>query len=59
MSSSALAPNPTEWRLTKTRPYAHQRNVVDIMQTRMELYDRIGYHDYEARLDSVFAAAKK
>ena len=44
---------------TAIRRDGHQRNVVDIMQTRMELYDRIGYHDYEARLDSVFAAAKK
>ena len=44
---------------TAIRQDGHQRNVVDTMQTRMELYDRIGYHDYEARLDSVFAAAKK
>lgn len=44
---------------TAIRRDGHQRNVVDMMQTRMELYDRIGYHDYEARLDSVFAAAKK
>ena len=44
---------------TAIRRDGHQRNVVDTMQTRMELYDRIGYHDYEARLDSVFAAAKK
>ena len=44
---------------TAIRRDGHQRNVVDLMQTRMELYDRIGYHDYEARLDSVFAAAKK
>ena len=44
---------------TAIRRDGHQRNVVDMMQTRMVLYDRIGYHDYEARLDSVFAAAKK
>ena len=44
---------------TAIRQDGHQRNVVDTMQTRMELYERIGYHDYEARLDSVFAAAKK
>jgi methylisocitrate lyase len=25
------------------------------MQTRMELYDSIGYHDYEAKLDALFA----
>ncbi|MBN8798678.1 MAG: methylisocitrate lyase, partial [Stenotrophomonas nitritireducens] len=33
----------------------HQRNVVDAMQTREELYDRIGYHAFEAQLDKVFA----
>jgi methylisocitrate lyase len=33
----------------------HQRNVVDTMQTREELYERIGYHDYERRLDELFA----
>jgi len=33
----------------------HQRNVVGMMQTREELYERIGYHDYERRLDELFA----
>jgi methylisocitrate lyase len=33
----------------------HQRNVIDTMQTREELYDRIGYHDYERRLDALFS----
>jgi methylisocitrate lyase len=32
-----------------------QKNVVDTMQTRMELYESIGYHDYEAKLDALFA----
>jgi methylisocitrate lyase len=36
----------------------HQRNVVGQMQTRDELYDRIGYHDYERKLDALFARAK-
>jgi methylisocitrate lyase len=35
-----------------------QKNVVDTMQTRMELYDVIGYHDYEQRLDTLFARKK-
>jgi len=35
-----------------------QQNVVDTMQTRMELYDAIGYHDFEQKLDAVFAAKK-
>lgn len=36
----------------------HQQNVIDIMQTREELYERIGYHDFEQRLDALFAAKK-
>ena len=31
-----------------------QKNVVDTMQTRMELYDFLGYHDYEQKLDQLF-----
>jgi methylisocitrate lyase len=36
-----------------------QKNVLDLMQTRMELYDSIGYHDFEQKLDALFAAGKK
>lgn len=36
----------------------HQKNVVDMMQTRDELYDRIGYHEYEEKLDALFAQSK-
>ena len=36
----------------------HQHNVVDLMQTREELYDRIGYHRYEAQLDALFRQGK-
>lgn len=36
----------------------HQRSVVDTMQTREELYDRIGYHAYEQHLDALFASRK-
>jgi len=35
-----------------------QKAVVDLMQTRMELYDVIGYHAYEQRLDALFARKK-
>lgn len=31
-----------------------QRNVTDRMQTRSELYDVLGYHDYERKLDELF-----
>ncbi len=32
-----------------------QKNVIDTMQTRMELYDTIGYHAFEQKLDALFA----
>jgi methylisocitrate lyase len=32
-----------------------QKNVIDTMQTRMELYDTIGYHAFEQKLDQLFA----
>jgi methylisocitrate lyase len=32
-----------------------QRNVIDTMQTREELYDRIDYYAYERHLDELFA----
>lgn len=43
---------------TAIRRDGHQKNVVDLMQTREELYDRIGYHEYEQKLDELFAAKK-
>ncbi|HEY9279786.1 MAG TPA: methylisocitrate lyase [Eoetvoesiella sp.] len=36
----------------------HQKNVIDTMQTREELYDRIGYHAFESHLDTLFAKSK-
>jgi methylisocitrate lyase len=36
----------------------HQRNVLDTMQTREELYDRIGYWEFEERLDALFNTNK-
>ena len=36
-----------------------QKNVLDLMQTREELYERIGYHDYEQRLDALFSSSRK
>lgn len=32
-----------------------QKNVIDTMQTRMDLYDTIGYHEFEQQLDRLFA----
>ena len=35
-----------------------QIDVVEMMQTRMELYDYLGYHDYEQKLDQLFSQGK-
>ena len=35
-----------------------QEGTLEIMQTRMELYDMLGYHEYEQKMDSLFAAGK-
>lgn len=35
-----------------------QKNVVDLMQTRMDLYDYLGYHAYEQKLDQLFKGEK-
>ncbi len=40
------------------REQGTQESVVDTMQTRMELYDFLGYHDYEQKLDQLFAETK-
>ena len=44
---------------TAIRRDGTQKNVVDTMQTRMELYEAIGYHAFEQRLDALFAKGKK
>ena len=36
-----------------------QKNVLDTMQTRNELYDYLNYHEYEQKLDQLFAQGKK
>ena len=36
-----------------------QRAVVDTMQTRAKLYDFLGYHAYEQKLDALFAQRKE
>jgi len=33
----------------------HQRNVINIMQTRDELYEYLGYHEFEQKLDELYA----
>lgn len=36
----------------------HQKNVIELMQTRDELYEMLGYHDYEQKLDELFKKEK-
>ncbi len=35
-----------------------QEGTLELMQTRMELYDMLNYHDYEQKMDSLFAQGK-
>ena len=43
---------------TAIRRDGTQKNVIDTMQTRMELYERINYHAFEQSLDALFAQKK-
>lgn len=35
------------------------KNVLDTMETRSELYENIGYHAYEQKLDELFKNNRK
>jgi len=41
------------------RQDGHQKNVIKQMQTRAELYQCIGYHRFEDKLDALFSAKKE
>jgi len=43
---------------TALRQEGTQKSVLDSMQTRKELYEVLAYHDYEAKLDDLFARDK-
>ncbi len=36
-----------------------QKNIIDIMQTRAELYDYLDYHSFEEKLDKIFSREEK
>jgi len=36
-----------------------QKHVLDLMQSRADLYQYLDYHAYEAKLDRLFAAGKE
>lgn len=40
---------------TTLRETGTQESVVETMQTRAELYEFLGYHEYENKLDELFA----
>jgi methylisocitrate lyase len=50
MSSAALAVYGA------LRKEGTQKSVLDLMQTRMELYDVLGYNEYEKKLDELFGS---
>ena len=57
--SAFRAMNLAALRVYRTiREQGTQRGVVDAMQTRDELYDFLGYHGYETKLDELFAAER-
>ncbi|WP_271408229.1 methylisocitrate lyase [Pseudomonas sp. Q1-7] len=58
LSAFRAANKAAEAVYTAIRRDGHQKEVVDLMQTRAELYDRIGYHAFEQKLDALFAAKK-
>jgi methylisocitrate lyase len=41
-----------------TRKEGTQKNVIDLMQTRMALYEHLGYHAFEQKLDALFKEGK-
>ncbi|MCS3745860.1 methylisocitrate lyase [Xanthomonas arboricola] len=55
LSAFRAANKAAEDVYTAIRRDGHQQAVLETMQTREELYERIGYHDYEQRLDALFA----
>jgi methylisocitrate lyase len=58
LSAFRAANKAAEAVYTAVRRDGHQKEVIELMQTRAELYDRIGYHVFEQKLDALFAAKK-
>lgn len=53
--SAFRAANKAAWNVyTYIRKDGTQKGVIDTMQTRAELYESIGYHDYERKLDELY-----
>ena len=58
LSAFRAANKAAEAVYTSIRQNGHQKDVIELMQTRAELYERIGYHAFEQKLDALFAAKK-
>lgn len=57
--SAFRAANAAALKVYQTlRAEGTQQNVLDIMQSRMDLYDYLGYHAFEQKLDQLFVAEK-
>ena len=57
--SAFRAANLAALNVYKTlRAEGTQQNVIDTMQTRMDLYDYLGYHEFERKLDALFEQEK-
>jgi methylisocitrate lyase len=53
--SAFRAANAAALKVYQTlRAEGTQKNVIDIMQSRMDLYDYLGYHEFEQKLDQLF-----
>jgi methylisocitrate lyase len=58
LSAFRAAAKATEVVYGALRSQGTQKSVLDYMQTRAELYDVLGYHDYERKLDELFGKVK-
>ena len=54
LSAFRAANKAAEAVYTAIRRDGHQKSVVETMQTREDLYERIGYHAFEQKLDATF-----
>ena len=53
--SAFRAANAAALKVYQTlRSEGTQKNVIDIMQSRMDLYDYLGYHEFEQKLDRLY-----
>jgi methylisocitrate lyase len=58
--SAFRAANAAALKVYQTlREEGTQKNVIDIMQSRMDLYDYLGYHEFEQKLDQLFATEQQ